>query len=116
MHELQVTESILNVVIRHAQQNKVGKIIAIGLDIGELSDLENEWIQRYFDYISKDTVADGAKLKITRIPAEFRCTACAHTFNAGRQDIHGLKCPGCGSENCELVSGREYYIRDMEAI
>ena len=50
MHELQVTESILDIVLRHAEANQVNKILSIQLKVGELSDLEDEWIQRYFDY------------------------------------------------------------------
>ncbi|MCK5339904.1 MAG: hydrogenase maturation nickel metallochaperone HypA, partial [Desulfobulbaceae bacterium] len=44
MHELQVTERILDIVLRHAQANGANKIISIQLKIGELSDLENEWV------------------------------------------------------------------------
>ena len=60
MHELPVTESILNIVLTHAKRNRARKVISIHLKIGELSDLENEWVQRYFDYLSKDTIAEGA--------------------------------------------------------
>ncbi|MGZ6250003.1 MAG: hydrogenase/urease maturation nickel metallochaperone HypA, partial [Syntrophales bacterium] len=39
MHELSVTESILKIVLKHAQENKAGKVLTIGLKIGELSEL-----------------------------------------------------------------------------
>ncbi len=60
MHELQVTERILDIVVKHAEANSVQKVLSIQLRIGELSDLENEWIQKYFDYLSKDTVAKSS--------------------------------------------------------
>jgi len=80
MHELQVTESILSIVLKHAEANRVNKVVAIHLKIGELSDLENEWIQHYFDYLSKDTKAEGAKLKIERTPVVLRCNKCSNSF------------------------------------
>ena len=67
MHELPITESILRVVLKHAETNKVRRVVTIHLQIGKLSDLEDEWIQRYFDYLSKGTLAEGAKLKIERM-------------------------------------------------
>ncbi|MCJ7747981.1 MAG: hydrogenase maturation nickel metallochaperone HypA, partial [Desulfobacterales bacterium] len=53
MHELPITESILNIVLKHAEMNSVRKVMAIHLKVGKLSDLEDDWIQRYFDYLSK---------------------------------------------------------------
>ena len=66
MHELQVTERILDVVLKHAAGHDVSKIVVIHLRIGELSDLEDEWLQRYFDYLSKDTMAENARLAIEK--------------------------------------------------
>ena len=40
MHELPVTESILQIVLRHAEAQGVEKVHAIDLSIGALSDLE----------------------------------------------------------------------------
>ena len=50
MHELPVTKSILGIVLRHAESNNVQRVVSIELSIGALSDLEDEWLQRYFDH------------------------------------------------------------------
>ncbi len=115
MHELPVTQSILDVVLRHASANNVTKIHTINLAVGEMSDLEDEWIQRYFDYLSKDTVAQGARLKIERIPVVLRCEACAESFQVDIKQMEDIVCPSCGEKKFALISGREYYIRNMEA-
>jgi len=114
MHELPVTESILNIVLSHARANKVRKIVRINLIVGELSDLEDEWIQRYFDYLSKDTIARDAKLNITRAPVILKCDACANEFQVDIKQQKDIVCPECSNKSCSLVSGREYYIKDME--
>ena len=116
MHELPVTESILKIVLQHAPADSVSKIVRIFLDVGELSDLEDEWIQHYFDYLSKGTRAEKAELVIHRIPIAFRCDACAKTFEIQREALHDLQCPECGKSECKLVSGRGYYIKNMEVI
>jgi hydrogenase nickel incorporation protein HypA/HybF len=115
MHELPVTQGILDIVLRHAVKNQVSKIHAISLAVGDLSDLQDEWIQRYFDYISKGTLAEGAKLKIERVPVVFRCKACSEEFPVNIKEMKDIECPSCGEKDFSLVSGREYYIRNMEA-
>jgi len=115
MHELPVTHSILNVVLKHAQTNHVKKIHSITLRIGKLSDLEDEWLQRYFDYISKGSVAEGAKLKIERTPVVVKCDSCGNTFEVDVKKPEEISCPACSEKGFSLVSGREYHIVSMEA-
>jgi len=116
MHELQVTQRILDIVLRHSQANGVNKVISIQLKIGELSDLEDEWVQKYFDYLSKDTIAKNAKLKIERTPVVMKCDKCGHSFEVNIKEVRDIQCPECAHEKSTLMSGREYYIKDMEVI
>ncbi|MBS3758014.1 MAG: hydrogenase maturation nickel metallochaperone HypA [Desulfobacterales bacterium] len=116
MHELPVTEHILNIVLKHAERNRVQRVVSITLTIGDLSELENEWIQHYFDYLSKDTIAAGAKLHIERMPIVIRCNACGQTESIRKDQLGQITCSKCGkSDDFSLVSGREYYIKEMEA-
>ena len=114
MHELPITESILKIVLKHAKMNSARKVMAIHLQVGKLSDLEDEWIQRYFDYLSKGTVAQGAKLKIERTPIQLQCNLCATSYDVEIKNISDAVCPDCGQKDSKLISGREYYIKDME--
>ncbi len=114
MHELPITESILKIVLKHAEMNRVQRAVTIHLQIGKLSDLEDDWIQRYFDYLSKDTLAEGAKLKIERTPIIMQCLACSTSYEAEITRMDDLVCPACGQKGGTLVSGREYTIKEME--
>jgi hydrogenase nickel incorporation protein HypA/HybF len=115
MHELPVTERILDIVLKHAEQNRVRRIVSITLSVGELSDLEDQWMQHYFDYLSKQSPAEGARLKIERIPIVVRCTQCSETRRVAKEALADSTCPACGSGQFLLVSGREYHIKEMEA-
>lgn len=106
---------MLKIVLKHAEENGANRVVSIQLQVGELRDLTEEWMQRYFDYLSEGTVAGGGKVLITRIPVAFRCGACAHKFNADiRQD--NLLCPACGFESCELITGNEFLIESIGVI
>ncbi|TYT74264.1 hydrogenase maturation nickel metallochaperone HypA [Desulfobotulus mexicanus] len=117
MHELPVMIKILSVVCRHAQKNGVREIRSITLGVGILSDLEPEWMQKYFDRISQETVAAGAKLHVRRIPALFQCAICQDTYvwEDRKQPIPA--CPGCGRlGEGRLIAGSGYQVLEMEAI
>ena len=116
MHELPVTESILDIVLKHAENNNVNKIVTIYLNVGELSDLEDEWMQKYFEYLSKGTLAEEAKLKIERVPITMQCNSCSHTFTVEKNELGKIQCPKCKEEKCTLKSGKEYYIKNMEVV
>lgn len=116
MHELSITQGILKTVLRHAAVHNVRKVVSIRLQIGKFSDLEDEWIQKYFDYLSKGTIAEGAALNIERLPIVMQCRTCNKSFEADIARIGDLACPTCGAANAVLVAGREYTIKDMEVL
>lgn len=115
MHELSVTKSIFQIVLKHAQRCDVQKIISVTLEIGALSDLQSEWVQRYFDHLSRGTVVEGAKLKITHVPAVFYCSHCQNSFEIRSLLEEELSCVQCQSKEVVLISGREYHVKNMEA-
>ncbi len=116
MHELPVTESILKIVLAHALKNDVHRVITIQLQVGRLSDLEDEWMQRYFEYVSRGTLAEGAKLKIERTPIRLECNVCSGIYTADNAGQMDRPCPHCGGKEARLISGREYFIKSMEVL
>jgi hydrogenase nickel incorporation protein HypA/HybF len=120
MHELATTREILEIVLRHAGRHDVRKVERIFLEIGELSDLEQEWIQRYFDRISRGTVAEAAKIEVEIRPCSFACGDCGTVFPArlpgGSSAAEELSCPHCGSAAVRMISGDEYRVTHMEAM
>jgi hydrogenase nickel incorporation protein HypA/HybF len=116
MHELPVMKSILDIVLEQARIHNVRSVRAVHLEVGRLSDLEEEWMQRYFDYLSKDTIAREAKIKIRWNPIVFRCEDCEKSFDVERENLRDLACPFCGRKSLLLVSGREYRIKNLEVV
>lgn len=116
MHELPVIDSILKIVLRHAVENNVNRVVAIHLQVGEMSDLEDKWMQQYFDHLSKGGIADGASLKIERTPVVLKCSDCGMSFAVNMKEDKSHDCPDCKSQKNTMVSGREYYIKHLEAI
>ena len=110
-----MTRSILGIVLRHAETQGVSRVLTIDLSIGALSDLEAEWLQDYFDHLSKGTPAEGAKLRVRRSPLTFLCEPCSREYTATREELETSSCPRCGSRESALVSGTAYTVESLEA-
>jgi hydrogenase nickel incorporation protein HypA/HybF len=112
MHELPVTQSILDIALRHAAKANAARILAISLTIGELTGFVDDSIQFYFDFLSKDTLAAGARLTIVRIPALAQCRSCAAEY--APPDSRLWTCPDCGALGGDVIAGREFFVSSIE--
>lgn len=116
MHELPIAERILALALKYANGQNVGRIVRIHLKISGLSDLEGEWLQKYFDYVSKNTIAEDACLVIKQAPIVVQCASCEHTFEVERQQLRDLSCPQCRAGRCKLISQGGYFVENMEVV
>jgi hydrogenase nickel incorporation protein HypA/HybF len=73
MHELTITESLLEIVLRHADKAGAHRVRDLFLVIGQLSSIVDDSVQFYWDIISDGTIAEGAKLHFNRIATEIEC-------------------------------------------
>jgi hydrogenase nickel incorporation protein HypA/HybF len=112
MHELPVTQSILDIVIEVARTNQATRVRDVYLVIGDLTSIVDDSVQFYFDLLSQDTLAEGATLHFRREPAQATCQDCSHQF-AVRPPLLP-QCPQCGSFRLRVEGGREFYVESIE--
>ncbi len=111
MHELSVTQSILDIALAHAKQAGANRILRIHLAVGELSGIVGESVQFYFDFLSRDTMAAGAELAFRHVPARFRCLNCGAEYEPDGAD---WTCPQCGLLQPIAVGGKELLVESIE--
>ena len=111
MHELAVTQSILDICQRHAQQAGASKITDINLLIGQFSSIVDDSVRFYWDMISEGTLAHGAILHFNRIPGEMTCGACGHVFQPTDRDF---LCSACGSNRVRITRGEEFRVESID--
>jgi len=111
MHELAVTESILEIATRHAQQANAARVTDIYLVIGQLSSIVDDSVQFYWDAMAENTLCQGAQLHFKRIQARMHCQDCQGEFELASQ----LEpCPACGSFRLTVAAGDEFYMESIE--
>lgn len=111
MHELAITQSMLDLVLEEAEKAGAKKVAGIKLVIGEMSGVVDECVQFYFDLLSKDTIAEGAHLSFKIVPPAARCRNCNKLFELKEFD---WTCPNCGGSEVEIVAGKELYVESIE--
>ena len=111
MHELAITEGIMEAAIPAAKEAGAEKILEIRLKIGELSGVIPECINEYFNVISKGTIAEGAKIKVEKISVRIKCSSCGFEGTIEKRKIY---CPVCKERNFRIIAGREYYVDSLE--
>lgn len=111
MHELAITQGIVNFAIDEAVKRNAAKVTSLNICVGALSGMVPDCIETYFALIAEGTIAEGANLIFRRISAKVRCMDCGSVREL--PDFR-LRCPECASRKVELLSGREAYIESME--
>ena len=111
MHELSVTESVLEIACKHAEKAQAVKVTDIYLEIGRLSSIVDESIQFYWDMISKDTLCEDARLHFKRVPAKLICLECQQEYTL-EKDLE--PCPNCGSARIRVLTGDEFNLDSIE--
>ena len=111
MHELSVTESILEISLRHAREANAQQILGMHIVIGQLASIVDDSVQFYWDLIAKDTIAEGAQLNFERIPAQLECLDCSTRYALDGRD---MACPTCQGTKVRIAAGKEFYVASIE--
>ena len=111
MHELAVTESILNIAMKHASQAKAVHVTGLHLVVGQLSSIVDDSVQFYWDIISAGTICAGAQLHFERKPATLKCLDCDWLY-ALEGEL--TDCPSCHSAHIKVIAGEEFYVESIE--
>lgn len=107
MHELTITESLLEIALRHGENAKANRITDLYLVIGELATVVDDSVQFYWDIIAKDTPAEGATLHFQRKDTEIQCLDCEQRYHPTN---NMMACPNCQSINVKILSGEEFFL------
>jgi hydrogenase nickel incorporation protein HypA/HybF len=108
MHELSLSSAVLATTLKHADGRRVS---AINLRIGRLRQVIPDSLEFYFEFVSRETVCEGARLEMEVIDARLRCRPCGTEWAI---EIPAFRCPTCGGSEVEVASGDEFEVESIE--
>jgi hydrogenase nickel incorporation protein HypA/HybF len=112
MHEMGIAQSILDIVEQEMARHGATKLTTIRLVVGEFTAVVPESLTFCFEVLTKDTPFEGVKLEMEKVPLTGKCTVCETEFVV--QDYQFI-CPHCGSNQVETLSGKELFVKEIEA-
>ena len=121
LHEFSTMQSIVEVVLKAAGEHGASRILSIELEVGEMTLLNPDQLRFAFSILSKGTIAEGASLRIRKIPCSVNCKECGYRGNIGpsKDEDHFLpillRCPRCGGSELSVESGRECSVKRIRA-
>lgn len=111
MHEMSIAEGIIQVLEEQAEAQQYSRVKTVWLEIGPLAMIETEALLFCFDAVTKNSLAEGAKLNIINIPGEAFCMLCLKTVPVEKRYD---SCSECGSYQLQITQGEEMRIKELE--
>jgi hydrogenase nickel incorporation protein HypA/HybF len=111
LHEGLITKLILAKALEKAAEADAKRIKKICIVFGDMWGVVDHFVESYFNFLSKETIAEGASLSFQRTPIKLRCRNCDHIYMPESLD---WSCPNCRVKKMEILSGRECHIVNME--
>ena len=112
MHEIGVMIEVVKTVENFAKQNGVTKIQTLVLQIGELSTVVPRYIEACYPAAIEGTLLEDTQLQIEIMPGNAICDSCDKVFNIIESKS---VCPQCKSKSFEMLSGKEFNIKEIIA-
>lgn len=110
MHEIGVLFEVVKTVERFAMEQNVQEIQTLILQIGELSSMVPDYLQKLYPAAVEGTILEGSNLEIEILTANGLCRECNKVFTIASNK--GM-CPNCHTRNWEMISGKEFYIKEI---
>lgn len=110
MHEIGIVKSVVKTVLDYAAENGVTTVGEIVMQVGELSLVVPEYLEKLYPVVAKNTPLRDTKLLIEVVPGLAECEDCDAIFNVA--ECEGI-CPDCGSQNKTVLSGQDCTIKEI---
>jgi hydrogenase nickel incorporation protein HypA/HybF len=111
MHEMSIAESVLQIIEDTARAKGYARVKAVWLEIGQLAGVEKESLRFCFDVVTRDSIAQDARLEIIETAGQGWCMECAcNVAVSARYE----PCPSCGSFQIQVTGGEEMRVKELE--
>ncbi|MFQ6613089.1 MAG: hydrogenase maturation nickel metallochaperone HypA [Fidelibacterota bacterium] len=102
--------NIVEIAAETAGKERASAISQIEIEVGQLAGVMMDSLTFCFDAASKNTPAEGSRLKVTLVPGQGECFSCSKIFSI---DSLLSSCPHCGAYGVRLLKGDELKIKSI---
>ena len=111
MHELGIAQEMLKIALDYAAKNNAQRITQLNIEISAAADESEDSLRFHIENLTRGTAAAGARVEITRMPAQIKCLDCGNEF---AMDAAETECPRCSSPRLMPVIRDEFRLASIE--
>lgn len=113
MHELSIAQNIVEIVVDYVAKTKSKQVKEVCIDVGAVSGVVPETLEFAWEESIRNTIVQGATLKINYIEAKALCAKCQKEFIL--RDIYTL-CPFCNNIEFDIIIGKELSVKSIKVL
>lgn len=113
MHEFSVTNSIISILSKIADEKKLKKIKKVKFLLNPMGGIEKESVKFYFEFLTKDNpLFKSCRLVFEKDILKASCTECGAEFEIS---LNGSgKCRFCNSGNIKIIPADDIKILSID--
>jgi hydrogenase nickel incorporation protein HypA/HybF len=111
MHELRIAGDLSEIVLETASTEGLSVVTNVNVTFGVLVQIVPEIFESAFREVVRNTAAENAVLNFEIVPIRLDCRNCRNIFTPGE---NMFTCPICGSNETDIISGKELFITSIE--
>jgi hydrogenase nickel incorporation protein HypA/HybF len=111
MHEFGIAAEMLRVALDYAAKRNAKRITQFDIAISAAADESADALRFHFENLTRGTIAAGARVEITRVPAQAKCLDCGNAFALESQE---LQCPRCASPRVRALVQDEFKLTSID--
>jgi hydrogenase nickel incorporation protein HypA/HybF len=112
MHELGIVIEMFDLLEEIKKEQGLKKISTVTVEVGELSGVMCDYLKECWNVARLGGTFENTQLDVEFHPAFARCD-CGEEFEMMK---NSRICPKCHKSNYSVISGREFEIKQIEAI
>ena len=110
MHEMALAESVMEIISAAAAAQNFRRVKTITLEIGQLAAVEADALRFCLEAVTRDTLAENAKVEIIETAGMGRCRDCGK--NVLMPEKYGF-CSACGSAQLNITAGDKMRVKHL---
>jgi hydrogenase nickel incorporation protein HypA/HybF len=111
MHEIRIAEELTKIILQAAKDGNLATVSKVNISFGSLIQIVPDIFEGAFREYVKGTMAENAELAVEVLAVRVECKLCGLESVLREMDF---RCTGCGSEELEIIQGKELFVKSIE--
>ncbi len=102
---------VVNLAFETIEQNKLTKISEVQIELGEMTGVVAELMDKCYQQAIPGTILEGSILTMTTQPVVARCLDCGNEYEPSKENDYS--CTSCHSHHSQIIAGKNVVLQNI---